>query len=166
MPVLHLVSESPDRYQTGGFAILPRRWDVGITDWAWLAVSQHHTLEVEYQLADVLIQHCNLELVVEAPDLRSARGQFEWLYASLMIVGVAPFFAPFVSTHSINDFSNISAGTATDDDRRHQYHTLRAGRESVTFGFNPFHFGSLDSPVDAEQRLTVASLTDAASAQE
>lgn len=161
-PVLILAPESPDRYQVGGFGILPRRWGVGITDWAWLAVSEHHTLEVEYQLADVLIHGCNMELVVEAPDLRSARGQFEWLYASLMIVGVAPFFAPFISTHSINDFSNVSAGTPTDDDRRDRYHALRSGHESVTFGFNLFHFGSLTSPLDAEERITVARLTDAA----
>lgn len=137
-----------------GVSMLPRAWGVGITDWAYLATSSHHEIRVEYQLADVLAHGCNMEFAMEADDIDDARQRFRAFYAMLLLNGVPPFFAPFICSHSINDFSNVSAPPLPPSDPRAARVTaLRTGVERVEMQWNEPHLGSLHTPVGARSAV-------------
>jgi hypothetical protein len=150
-------------YSANRWTMLPRAWGVGITDWAFLAASPHHEMRVEYQLADVLARGCNMEFSIDADDLDDARQLFRSLYASLLQHGVAPFFAPFISTHTLNDFSAVSApAVSVTDARAERAAALRNGDEHLVFAWNEAHLGSLHSPVSAMHEISHDTFATAA----
>jgi hypothetical protein len=102
----------------GDVSVRLREWSAGIFDWAVLATK--HDLRVEYQLADVLTSGVGAEMAVEALDLERAKHRLRRLRALMAIAGVQPFFMPFVGSHSIDDFSNISAPASHPDESRQQ----------------------------------------------
>lgn len=150
--------------EANGWSMVPRAWGVGITDWAYLATSGNHEMRVEYQLADVLSRGCNMEISVEADGIDEARRLFRYLYVSLLLHGVPPFFTPFISSHTINDFSEISASPASlKDARAARSRALRDGDEHVEFEWNEAHMGSLHAPLGAGATISHQEFSQAAS---
>lgn len=76
-------------------------------------------MHVPYQLADSYSRSCNLEFQVEADTADAAVQDFRAINLALLASGVTPFVVPIVSTHSINDFSNISGAARDENDPRH-----------------------------------------------
>ncbi|MGN8245914.1 hypothetical protein ACTHAM_003043 [Cellulomonas soli] len=143
--------------------MVPRAWGAGITDWAYLATSIHHELRVEYQLADVLARGCNMEFSVEADSIDEARQLFRCFYVSLLLHNTTPFFAPFISSHSINDFSAISAPPEPlTDSRAARSRALRNGDEHVLLAWNEAHLGSLHAPTEAPSTISHHAFEQAA----
>lgn len=92
----------------GRFAIRRRLWETSTFDLATLATK--HKLHLPYQLMDVLLGSCNSEIVItDIPDLTSALTQINILRLCLYLEDISPFLAPFVATHSINDYSGINS---------------------------------------------------------
>lgn len=88
--------------------IARRRWETSTFDLATLAT--RHDLHFPYQLMDVLLQQCNLELRVSGcADYEAACRVFSAVRIGLYAAGMSPFLSPFVATHSINDYSGINA---------------------------------------------------------
>ncbi|MFG3618882.1 hypothetical protein [Nocardia sp. NPDC047654] len=105
--------------ETGGeVQIVPRHWGVGVWDWAFLATE--HELGLPFQVADVMARSVNLELCVNAVDRDDAVAMLAALKLCLAGLGVHPFAAPMISTHSINDFSNIKGSAQDPSDARYE----------------------------------------------
>lgn len=122
--------ESNAELQSGPFRIVPRRWQIGIWDWALL--STEHDLEVPYQLVDLAAQTVNLEIAVEASDTSAAVSLVRALRLFLAVNCVSPISTPTISTHSINDFSGIKQFASDPTDPRHERaKTLATGEERV-----------------------------------
>ncbi|MEH0972998.1 hypothetical protein V6U77_17905 [Micromonospora sp. CPCC 205546] len=109
--------------------LIPRAWGVAIFDWALLATQ--HKMHVPYQLADSYANSCNLEFRVKADTADAAVQSFRSITVALLASGVAPFGVPMVSTHSINDFSNISGAACDENDPRHGQAKRIASKEEV-----------------------------------
>lgn len=89
------------------FHLTPRRWSTSTFDLATLATK--HRLHLPYQLMDVLLGQCNLELQVDAVDRETAVESLSAILLGLYMHGVSPTLAPFVTTHSINEYSGINS---------------------------------------------------------
>jgi hypothetical protein len=112
------------------FALVARKWGVGIVDWAFLATK--HDLGVPYQVSDALARSVNLEVTVEAKDPGRAIEEIRAVQTCLYARGSMPFSTPILSTHSINDFSNIHGAAHSADDPRHERAAaIWAGAERV-----------------------------------
>lgn len=126
-------SVEPVEETCGPFRIVSRKWDVRIFDWAFLSLE--HDLRVPYQWADIASRTVNLEIAVEAPDVTRAIALSRALRLFLSANGVSPFATPTVSTHSINDFSNIQLAAEDPNDPRHERaRSLASGAERVWMG--------------------------------
>lgn len=122
--------ESNAELQSGPFRIIPRRWQIGIWDWALL--STEHDLKVPYQLADLAAQTVNLEIAVQATDTSAAVSLVRALRVFLAANRVFPISTPTISTHSINDFSGIKQFASDPTDQRHERaKTLATGEDRV-----------------------------------
>jgi len=89
------------------FQLARRLWETSTFDLATLA--SRHRLHLPYQVMDVMLQQCNLELRVEADALDDS---MEWLSSFLLgfyARGGSPTIAPFAATHSINEYSGINS---------------------------------------------------------
>jgi hypothetical protein len=115
--VLFLRSSSDEPVCHGDFCVVPRKWEVGTSDWALLEAE--HNLKVEYQMADVFTGGCNMEIAVTAEDRQAAGRKFDALRFVLGMAGANPILAPFISTHSMNDFSAIKQASQDPQDPRH-----------------------------------------------
>lgn len=89
------------------FALRRRLWDTSTFDLATLGTK--HALHLPYQLMDILLARCNLELRIEAASCEQATDELSALLLGLYAVGVSPTIAPFVTTYSINDYSGINS---------------------------------------------------------
>jgi hypothetical protein len=89
------------------FRLTRRRWTTSTFDLATLATK--HRLHLAYQLMDVLLGHCHLELQVDAVDREQAIESLSAILLGLYMHGVSPTLAPFVTTHSINEYSGINS---------------------------------------------------------
>lgn len=108
LPILHLVSDEPDfDIDAYPFCLVQRRWDVSTFDLATLATK--HRLRISYQLMDVFLKACNLELRVEAETLAEVAELARGLRAMLYVNNVSPFVMPFIATHSINNYAGINS---------------------------------------------------------
>lgn len=126
-----LVPEEPETEMEGGpFRVVPRKWQVGIWDWALLATE--HDLKIPYQSVDLASQTVNLEIAVEASDPVAAVSLMRAFRLFLAANSVAPVATPTISTHSINDFSGIKQFATDSTDPRHERaKVLAAGEERV-----------------------------------
>lgn len=107
-PCLFLVPAfEEDALESNLSAMRKRRWGTPIFDLATLAT--RHRLHMPYQVMDVLLQHCNLEVEVkDAEAYESAVTTIELIRAMLYVQDVGPFIVPFCTTHSVNEYSGIN----------------------------------------------------------
>lgn len=90
------------------FRLVRRKWETSTFDLATLATK--HKLHLPYQVMDVFLPRCNMELCISGMgSLTEASEAFQMLRVSLYSSGVSPFLCPFVTTHSINDYSGINS---------------------------------------------------------
>ncbi|MES3675891.1 HEPN domain-containing protein [Halomonas elongata] len=89
------------------FALSRRKWETTVFDLATLA--SRHRLHLPYQLMDVLLSRCNLEVSVEAEDLDHAVEHLNSLFLGAYLAGASPSLAPFATSHSINEYSGINS---------------------------------------------------------
>jgi hypothetical protein len=96
-----------DGLSYGSVALRKRRWEVSTFDLATLATK--HRLHLRYQLIDILLAHCNLEIELEADNLEEACAEIDVLRAMLYVQGTSPFVIPFCATHSLNEYAGINS---------------------------------------------------------
>jgi len=90
------------------FRIAKRKWETSTFDLATLATN--HKLNLSYQAMDIFLSRCNMELCIEGkPSVEEANHTFQLLRVCLYSSGVSPFLCPFVTTHSINEYSGINS---------------------------------------------------------
>jgi hypothetical protein len=113
-PLLFVAPQPGMAHQTEGqFTFTIRRWETSLFDLASLATKQK--LHLPYQLMDVFLGRCNCEVAVGGTDsLSEAKQAFESFRLGLYVRGVSPLICPFITTHSINEYSGINdRGVAT-----------------------------------------------------
>ena len=124
----------------------PRKWEVSIFDWTYLAVTSPHRLNVEYQLVDVLTKTCNVSIGLrDLTDHSDAKREFSALRAMSCALGVEPLIAQFVSTHPLDALSAINGPPLDPGDPRHATSALRTGEEPVQLWWNQPTLGLLPS---------------------
>ncbi len=89
------------------FALVRRAWETTTFDLATLA--SRHQLHLPYQLMDIMLSRCNLEMLVQAEDLNHAVDQLNSMFFGAYLTGASPTFAPFATSHSVNDYSGINS---------------------------------------------------------
>src|SRR5688500_10678024 len=102
-PLLFLTPDfDGNEVMQNNIAFVRRRWGVSIFDLATLATK--HELNLPYQLMDVFLNRCNLELRVVGEDSQeSAMRVFSAVRLGLYAAGMSPFLCPYIATHSINE---------------------------------------------------------------
>lgn len=106
-PLLMLTPEFDQSVTHGPYELSRRAWDTSIFDLATLA--SRHQLHLPYQLMDVLLARCNVELAVSgAASLDEAIASLRAFRAGLYVSGVSPFLCPFVTSESVNLYSGIN----------------------------------------------------------
>src|SRR3954470_20902765 len=108
-PLLSLIPDFPEaEIERPPFRIAKRRWQTSIFDLATLATK--HKLHLPYQVMDVFLSRCNLELcLTEQGSLDEAIATFQAFRLALYTSGLSPFISPFITTHSINEYSGINS---------------------------------------------------------
>ena len=108
-PLLFLTpSFEGDAIECSPFRIERRKWETSTFDLATLAT--RHKLHLPYQVMDVLLSRCNMELGISGKrSLADANEAFQTLRLALYSSGVSPFLCPFVTSYSINDYSGINS---------------------------------------------------------
>ncbi len=108
-PLLFLIPGfTESEIESPPFRVVKRRWNTSTFDLATLATK--HKLHLPYQVMDVLLYKCNLELcLMNQPSLEEANEGFQALRLALYAGGLSPFLSPFVTTHSINEYSGVNS---------------------------------------------------------
>jgi len=108
-PLMHLLpdfEENSINYKS--YSLSKRLYEVSPFDIATLATK--HKLHLPYQLMEVSLQHCNVELAIhEIKSLTSAKSQFSSLKLFLYVNKLTPFQSPVITTYSINDYAGINS---------------------------------------------------------
>lgn len=108
-PALFLVPgfDAP-QIDSADVSLAKRQWETSTFDLATLAT--RHRLHLPYQVMDVFLSKCNLEVCVkQQPSLEDAVARLRSLKMALYGAGVSPFVTPFVTSHSINAYSGINS---------------------------------------------------------
>lgn len=125
-------NEAIEQFDCPTLSLIPRKWEVSIFDWTYLAVTAPHRLNVEYQLIDVLAKACNLSIRLrDATDYSAAIRKFSAFRAMSCALGAEPLFAQFVGSHPIDALSAVNRGPTDPEDPRH------ATRDSIRNGKGP-----------------------------
>jgi hypothetical protein len=91
-----------------GITVHRRLWETSTFDLATLETK--HVLHLPYQLMDVYLRACHLEIEIRGDLVRDeVIDEMQMIRALLYLRGVTPFMIPFVTTHSINDYSGINS---------------------------------------------------------
>lgn len=108
-PLLFLIPRFDEaEIQQSSFRIAKRRWNTSTFDLATLATK--HKLHLPYQVMDVLLSRCNLELSLQNhANVEEAIESFHTFRLAMYVAGSSPFLSPFVTTHSINEYSGINS---------------------------------------------------------
>lgn len=108
-PLLFLIPDFSELHlEAANFRIAKRRWTTSTFDLATLAT--RHKLHLPYQVMDVFLSRCNLELcILGESSIESAIANFQALRLALCAGGLSPFLSPFATTHSINEYSGINS---------------------------------------------------------
>jgi hypothetical protein len=108
-PLLFLTPDfDGDMIGSDQIAIIRRKRSTSIFDLAILHTQ--HNLNLPYQVMDVFLGRCNLELRVSGCDeYEDACRIFLAVRIGLYAAGMSPFMSPFVATHSIDDYSGINS---------------------------------------------------------
>ncbi len=95
-------------WESGEIAVRRRLFPVSTFDLATLATK--HTLHIPYQLMDVYLPECQLELEVRgASDFQVAADRVQIVRMLLYVHGVVPFLLPFCTTYSVNCYAGVNA---------------------------------------------------------
>src|SRR5688572_22008608 len=102
-PLLFLVPEfSEPELENSQFRLVKRRWTTSTFDLATLATK--HKLHLPYQVMDVFLSSCNVELcILNHTSIETAIQAFQSFRLALCAEGLSPFLSPFATTHSINE---------------------------------------------------------------
>lgn len=106
-PLLFLIPRFDSKLTSGRYELAPRKWETSTFDLATLATK--HDLRLPYQVIDVMLARCNLELAIH--DAASHEDAIEYLdcfRVGAYLAGCSPFVAPFITTKSINEYSGIN----------------------------------------------------------
>lgn len=107
-PLLFLVPDDGlSDVDCGAFGVSRRRWETSLFDLATLATK--HKLHLAYELMEVMLARCNLEVWASAGTVDEAAEYLGALLLTLYIEGVSPTVAPFATSHSINAYSGINS---------------------------------------------------------
>jgi hypothetical protein len=108
-PCLHINPKFNEALWESGNIVLRRRlFPTSTFDLATL--DSYHTLHIPYQLMDVYLSGCHLELEIRgAQDFQQAADRAQVLRMLFYVQGLAPFLIPFCTTYSVNDYSGINA---------------------------------------------------------
>jgi hypothetical protein len=106
-PLLFLAPRFESDLAHGRYRVSPRRWETSTFDLATLAT--RHDLHLPYQVMDVMLAKCNLELaVLQALSREEAVECLDSFRVGAYLAGSSPFLAPFITTESINEYSGIN----------------------------------------------------------
>lgn len=106
-PLLFLRPQFQGDMLLGQYSLACRRWGTSIFDLATLATQ--HELHLPYQVMDVMLSSCNVELAVHnAGSREDALQSFACFRVGMYLSSVSPFTSPFLTTESINDYSGIN----------------------------------------------------------
>lgn len=106
-PLLFLRPQFDAELSMGRYALTARKWSTSTFDLATLAT--RHDLHLPYQVMDVMLSQCNLELAIHG--VASHEEAVEYLdcfRVGAYVAGCSPFLAPFITTKSINEYSGIN----------------------------------------------------------
>ena len=108
-PILSLIPKfDVSTLDCGEFRVHRRLRSTSIFDLATL--STRHSLHLPYQLMDLYLSGCNLEVeILGSSDHEEALNLVQIIRSLLYLRGVFPFVIPFVTTHSINQYSGINS---------------------------------------------------------
>lgn len=106
-PLLFLIPRFESELAHGRFRVATRKWGTSTFDLATLAT--RHDLHLPYQVMDVMLANCNLELAIhEATTREEAIECLDSFRVGAYAAGCSPFLAPFITTKSINEYSGIN----------------------------------------------------------
>src|SRR5436305_4974255 len=90
-PLLFLTPDFEElAVEAGGFLLSKRQWQTSTFDLATLAT--RHKLHLPYQVMDVFLSRCNLEVaVVDCDEVEAATEKLQNLRLALYAEGVSPF---------------------------------------------------------------------------
>jgi hypothetical protein len=130
-PFLFLVPEfEGSTLEFDSFSVHRRLWTTSTFDLATLATK--HRLHLPYQLMDVYLGHCNLEVEFKAAeDTSEAADDIQIIRALLYLYGTAMFAIPFYTTYSVNQYSGINSRDS-DSLRKKMPDGMREGITSKT----------------------------------
>jgi hypothetical protein len=111
-PHLFLVPSSSEGIHVAQFGLHPRRWDVSIFD-LYSLVAEQHPLRMSAELMQIFLPRVNLEVSVDAADHAEAKKLLEIFHAMLYLAGVQPTFAPFATSHSLNEYAGINSRSSS-----------------------------------------------------
>lgn len=90
-----------------GVEVLPRKWSVTSFDCATLAT--RHKLHFPYQLLDIFLMSCNMEIAIDAGSKDEAIQELMAFRCMLLAEGVSPHITMFIATHSVNAYAGINS---------------------------------------------------------
>lgn len=106
-PLLTLVPGFDEAVAAEPYRLVKRAWNTSVFDLATLATK--HRLHIPYQLMDVFLARCNVELgISNASTIEDATSCFMAFRIGLYVGGVSPFICPFSTTESVNHYSGIN----------------------------------------------------------
>lgn len=94
-------------FEAGSYTIHRRLWQTSTFDIATLA--SRHKLHFQWELMGALLSNVHSEIETRSEDHISATDDLRLLQTMLYVEGIAPFVAPLVVSHSINDYSGINS---------------------------------------------------------
>lgn len=106
-PCSYIVPEfDQDEIGISEYTILKRKVNTTIFD--LMVILTKHKTALSYQLIDIMLSQCNLEIVIEANDIDSAKSKFNIIKVMLYLEHLSPFINAFVSNYSVNEYSGIN----------------------------------------------------------
>jgi hypothetical protein len=106
-PLMFLIPRFDSELASGRYGLTARKWETSTFDLATLAT--RHDLHLPYQVMDVMLARCNLELAIhKAESYVEAVEYLDCFRVGAYLAGCSPFVAPFITTKSINEYSGIN----------------------------------------------------------
>ncbi len=106
-PLLFLIPRFEAALSSGRYGVAARKWSTSTFDLATLAT--RHDLHLPYQVMDVMLARCNLELAIHHVSSNEEAVEYlDCFRVGAYLAGSSPFVAPFITTRSINEYSGIN----------------------------------------------------------
>jgi hypothetical protein len=108
-PCLSIVPDFKERLlECEGITVRHRLFPTSTFDLATLET--RHTLHLPYQLMDVYLPSCKLEIEIkDSSSYEEAAEKLQVTRLLFYVQGLSPFLVPFCTTYSINDYSGINS---------------------------------------------------------